>query len=147
MTANDVFLASLATIGHSTTSGGTYTPVAHILKFTSPKAETAKIKLTDMDTPDQTHEYGAGFTDPGDVELDCNMSDADFVALKELQQSGVTVYWKTIFNNGVGTGEGTTIVVAGFVVSVVAEANDPAALVTHKLKIAHTGKETITAAS
>lgn len=145
------FLGRQAVVGYAEEGGdgteeGAYTAVAEILSFTSPKAERGKVKTTNNETPDDTHEYIPGYSEPGDTEMECHMTDADFCTLDGFRQAGTILSWKTIYDNAISS-SGTVIVVSGFVASVVAEYKGPDSLVTHKLKITHTGKQTVTPAN
>jgi hypothetical protein len=141
--SSSAFLGSGLVLSHCATSTGTYVPFAEIRSMTSSKRAVPKIKVTNMESLNFTHEFIPGFIDPGEYEVECNMTDTDYLIISGLVRS--PMFFKAIYPNKVTTA-GTTKAFAGWV-SELSEKSDPENEVTHSFKLTVTGAETITAAT
>jgi hypothetical protein len=55
-------------LGTSSSSTGSYTKIAQTIDLNSPMPEVGDIKITNNDSPNNTHEYAPGLIEPGTLE-------------------------------------------------------------------------------
>lgn len=87
------------TLAYSTTSGGTYTPVANVLSVNFPDAAVESVETSNLTTAIQT--FRPGRVDPGEVafELQYDPGDTAHAALRKYVTGETTpalLYWRVI---------------------------------------------------
>jgi hypothetical protein len=150
-TSTKAFLGLGITLGYCTTSGGTYTNFAEILKVSGPKVSARRVKATNAQST--AEEFIGGVLNSGDVDFDANMTDTDYSAIMGDPTAspstclvGLTQFFKiTLPNKPSGGTSGTIIAFKGFIeeISPEVQVEDKS---THKIKICVTGPVTRTAA-
>jgi hypothetical protein len=121
---------ALLTAGTYNTPSGAYTLVAQTLDLMTPKPETPKIKVTNNQSPNNSHEYAAGgLTEPGDTEFDVIFVKSEHLTLLQMQGNGIIYSWKETFLDG------TNYTWPGFVASASVETKTEDEANKGKLKI------------
>lgn len=131
---SQAILGKGTTVGHSTTSGGTYTLLNEIRKVGSPKVSPADVKVTNMDSGNY-HEYIPGLIDGGEVDVEQNYTKGDFDFL--YTNNGVPLFWKITLTDG------SFLAFPGYVKEPVIDPETEKEIVT-KFKIRVSGEPTFT---
>jgi len=58
--------------------------VAEVISITPPSSKITSIQKSNLNTDNQTHEYLAGWEDPGEISFQCNFTSAGWDALNAL---------------------------------------------------------------
>lgn len=100
-------MSTTATLGFASklfasADGTTYTAIAQTLDLKSPEPDTAKVKITNNDSPGNTQEYVAGLIDPGDSEFETIATPAQMAILYGYFTSRANMYWKETYPDGSG---------------------------------------------
>jgi hypothetical protein len=87
-----------STIGYSTSLGGTYVTIAEVGKITPPDMTADDVKMSNLDSPLEAHEYAAGFTESGEAKIDLNFYKTE--AAKCYAQFKIDQFWKITYRDG-----------------------------------------------
>ena len=99
MAATKSILGAGTTLGHCTTSGGSYITIAEAFSVEIPSVKTEQVKVTHYGSTGMFHEYISGFRDGGEVTFELNYFKTEHATLDGLQ--GVTpMFWKVTLPDG-----------------------------------------------
>jgi hypothetical protein len=79
------------TLGHATTSGGTYTTIAAVTEVKPPETEAQSVEITSYDSAD-IKEYMCGLDEPGETDFTLNFDKTVYAALMGLRRT--SLFWK-----------------------------------------------------
>lgn len=139
---------SYGTVLSYSANGSSYTALADIYSITPSTLECGDVKLTHLESTNYTHEYGAGWIEPGTIEFGGYFTKAQFNTLVGLL--GATTdnyYWKVTFPLISGESNASTYVERGHLKKVgFDEINiDDDGKITCPFSVKVTGKPTFTA--
>lgn len=90
-----------STLSHSTTSGGTYTPIAQTVDLNGPEPEIGDVKITNNSSPNRTHEYNpGGLIEPGTLEFQVVYAKAACATLYAMFGDQTVYFWKETYPDG-----------------------------------------------
>lgn len=84
------------------TSGtiGTYVPIAQTIDLESPSPEVGDIKITNNQSPGNSHEYGPGLIEPGALEWQVVYVKSTFETIYAFLGNGLIYSFKETFPDG-----------------------------------------------
>lgn len=112
---------------------GTYTKVVQTVDVSSPMPEVGDIKVTNNDSPNNTHEYAPGIVEPGDVEYQCVYYKSGHETLLGFVGNGIIYSWQETF------ADGSTCTFPGYLKSAGVEGKTEDDALKGKLKVKLTG--------
>lgn len=80
------------TLGHATTSGGSYTTVSEVIDVNFPEPEAADVETSHYTTANGINEYMPGWVEGGDVEFEVNYNKVEYPLLQAIFKT--KLYWK-----------------------------------------------------
>ncbi len=86
MAAATAILGKGATIAHSTTLGGSYTPIGEVFEMPFPEFEAPDVETTHYTSPNDTEEYLVGWNVGNDMEISMNYTPAVYAVLLFLRR-------------------------------------------------------------
>lgn len=131
-------VAGFGTIIEHSADGTTFVAVADLTDIKPPKKSASKVKTTTHSTPDNTHTYRSGLSEPGDLELKAKYSKTAYAAIDALYK--VTSTWRITYTDG------SKLVGMGYVSDVDAPSAPMDDDSEFSFKIVNTGKWVFTAA-
>lgn len=137
------------TIGYSS-NGSSYTSLSDVIDIKPPNFPAAKIKVSHLESSDQTHEYVRGWIDPAEGTITGYFTKAQFNTLLGLLFSGTDdYYWKITAPLISGESTASTLVIRGHLSDVDLQSIniDDDGKITVDYKIQATKKPTFTAGS
>ena len=107
------FIGYGASLSYSTTSGGTFTPIAELSEMVPPKTVVKDAEVTRYDSPGETEEFVTGYRNGGEPTFKANFLKAQYAILYGM--IGTPFYWKFQFNDGTVPTTGSVIECYGWI--------------------------------
>lgn len=129
-------------------NGSSYTALSDLYSITPPTLEAADLKLSTLESTNYTHEYAAGWIEPGECSFAGYFTKAQYSTLIGLLGSTTdNYYWKVTFALISGETTASTLVLRGHLKTVgFDEINiDDDGKITCPFVVKVTGKPTFTA--
>jgi hypothetical protein len=82
------------------TVSGTYAKIAQSIDLASPEIEIGDIKLTNNDSPNQSHEYAPGLLEPGEIQFEWIYTPAEQATIYGITGDGNVYSFKETFSDG-----------------------------------------------
>lgn len=95
-------------------AGSTYTDLTDMALFTPPSLEAADVKISHLESANHTHEYIAGWIEPGEITGEAYFTKAQWNTLLGLLGSTTdNYYWKFTFPLISGESTASTLICRG----------------------------------
>ena len=115
MSASQSVIGFGSTIKYAAITGGTpgsYTKVMQTVDISSPTPEVGDVKVTNNDSPNNSHEYAVGgLIEPGQVDWEVVFFASEHLTLLQMNGDGIIRSWQELFPDG------TTCTFPGYVKS------------------------------
>ena len=100
MSASNASAGFGSIIAYSTTSGGTFAKIGQSIDLETPTTEVGEIKITNNDSPANSHEYIPGMIEPGEMEFEIIYFKTMHEALLSLAGNNLIYWFKETFPDG-----------------------------------------------